>query len=380
VRAENPVIPEYDFLDFWRTADIFAYQCRHSIKQYGLRANRFIHNYEIVREAARFYEYWFNDGSQDLGDCVCILPESLPLEFDEKASPKTNIDALKHKLDCWIQWNANIPEPHFWQINKALRKIEKIANKPPNLDQPVSYHISDDSMTYDQARGYCFEKNMWLADPSSPFLLDGIRDAIEDKDFPTVWFQPEWAAPDECWIEEEIDDIGFEERPVDCWQEHQAICKKGQNFLSFGGTQTCVDFKLAPLEAKSYDEAQEYCESIPTGTLSFFFSQDELDQFNNGSGGRKQLLGLVRSPEFPSGWGAIEDKEITEVDVFAWGPGQPTSEADNNCVKTRDEDALTWENVPCDFPDGIQFSCRIESEQFADNECIASALPDPPAA
>jgi hypothetical protein len=107
LRAETFVIPEYDFLDFWRTADVLAYQCRHSLKQDGLRANRFIHNYEIVREAARFYEGWINDGTEDLGDCFCILPESPPLEFDEKASPKTNIDALNHKLDCWIQESSN---------------------------------------------------------------------------------------------------------------------------------------------------------------------------------------------------------------------------------------------------------------------------------
>ena len=120
VRAENPVIPEYDFLDFWRAADVFAYQCRHSIKEHGLRANRFMHNYEIVREAARFYEEWINDGTQDLGDCFCILPESPPLEFDEKASPKTNIDALKHKLDCWIQESLNKYYKYVLSIFKII--------------------------------------------------------------------------------------------------------------------------------------------------------------------------------------------------------------------------------------------------------------------
>jgi len=98
VRAENP-----DFLDFWRKADVFAYQARQSIKYHALlRANRFIDNYEIVREAARFYEVGYDD-TEDLGGCVCILPPFTTLEFDEKASPKTNIDALTHKLECWIQ-------------------------------------------------------------------------------------------------------------------------------------------------------------------------------------------------------------------------------------------------------------------------------------
>ena len=105
-RADNPVIPEYDFLDFWRTADVFAYQTRHSIKLHGPRANCFIHNYEIVREAARFYVGVINDGSQDLGDCTHDLPPVV-LDFDEKASPKTNIEKLKHKLDCWIQESLN---------------------------------------------------------------------------------------------------------------------------------------------------------------------------------------------------------------------------------------------------------------------------------
>jgi hypothetical protein len=103
LRAETSVIDEFDFLDFWRTADVFAYQIRHSIKLHGLRANRFMHNYEIVREAARFYEYSFNDGSQDLGDCL----DPIELDFDEKASPKTNIDALKHNLECWIEESLN---------------------------------------------------------------------------------------------------------------------------------------------------------------------------------------------------------------------------------------------------------------------------------
>ena len=101
-RAENL---DFDFLDFWRTADAFAYQCRHSLKHYGFRANSFIWHYEIVREAARFYEEQY-DGTQDLGDCLCILPP-FPLHFDEKASIKTNIDTLKHKLDCWIEESLN---------------------------------------------------------------------------------------------------------------------------------------------------------------------------------------------------------------------------------------------------------------------------------
>ena len=105
-RAESPVIADYDFLDFWRTADAFAYQCRHSMKRYGFRgANWFVNNYDIVREAARFYEELY-DGTEDIGDCICILPP-FTLQFDEKASIKTNIDSLKHKLDCWIQESLN---------------------------------------------------------------------------------------------------------------------------------------------------------------------------------------------------------------------------------------------------------------------------------
>ena len=244
-------------------------------------------------------------------------------------------------------------------------------------------------MTYDQARGYCYEKNMWLADPTSPFLLDGIRDAMLETTFQGFWFQPEWAKPGECWIEAESEAIGvpppFIERAVDCWEENRAICKKGQILPEL---QTCLDFQLAPFEAKSYDEAEEYCESIeprssyPIGNLPFFFSQDELDLFNqeaNLTEFREQLLGLVRE-DFLSGWGAINHTELTEVDVFAWGPDQPNDGEDNDCVMTRDADPLTWENVPCDFPAGIPFSCRIEWEQFVGTECIAPALPAPPAA
>ena len=102
MRAENP---DFDFLDFWRTADAFAYQTRYSLKRYGFRANRFLNNYDIVREAARFYKEMYN-GTQDVGDCICILPP-FTLQFDEKASIKTNIDSLKHKLDCWIQGSLN---------------------------------------------------------------------------------------------------------------------------------------------------------------------------------------------------------------------------------------------------------------------------------
>jgi hypothetical protein len=102
VRAENP-----DFLDFWRKADVFAYQARQSMKYHALlRANRFIDNYEIVREAARYYDDGWYDGTQDLGSCFCVLPP-FTLQFDEKASPKTNIDTLSHKLDCWIQESLN---------------------------------------------------------------------------------------------------------------------------------------------------------------------------------------------------------------------------------------------------------------------------------
>ena len=105
-RAETSVMI-YDFLDFWRTADVFAYQVRQSMKYHALlRANRFIDNYEIVREAARYYDDGWYDGTQDLGNCICVLPP-FTLQFDEKASPKTNIDTLNHKLDCWIQESLN---------------------------------------------------------------------------------------------------------------------------------------------------------------------------------------------------------------------------------------------------------------------------------
>jgi hypothetical protein len=112
-----------------------------------------------------------------------------------------------------------------------MKKIGKIADKPPNRDQPVSYHISDDKMTYDQARGYCFEKNMWLADPTSRDMLDGIENVLEeDKSVSyTVWFEPGWAEPGECWVEEEIGFLPiFAQDPVDCSEKHQAICKMGQ--------------------------------------------------------------------------------------------------------------------------------------------------------
>ena len=73
---------------------------------------------------------------------------------------------------------------------------------------------------------------MWLADPTSRDMLDGIRNAMEEKNYPIVWFQPEWAAPDECWIVEVIEatiippELG--EKATNCWEKHQAIYKMGQ--------------------------------------------------------------------------------------------------------------------------------------------------------
>ena len=100
--ATSTVDFDYDFLDFWRVADVFAYQCRHSIKDYAARAERLIENYEIVREAAGYYDSWPDVDKDTLGECLCILPTYWQ-SFDEKASPQTNINNLKHWTECWIQ-------------------------------------------------------------------------------------------------------------------------------------------------------------------------------------------------------------------------------------------------------------------------------------
>jgi len=73
---------------------------------------------------------------------------------------------------------------------------------------------------------------MWLADPKTTYMLDGIHNVIEqDKSVSTVWFEPGWAEQGECWVEEEILNLPwilFVEDTVDCSDKHQAICKMGQ--------------------------------------------------------------------------------------------------------------------------------------------------------
>ena len=209
-------------------------------------------------------------------------------------------------------------------------------------------------------------------------------------------FHPQWAGPGQCWTEEKIEIsfrppiYVFEEKSVNCTEKHQAVCEEGQ--MHPLGVETCVHFELAPFQAESFDQAQKYCQSIsfPTwpywtrvGDLPFFRSESELYQFNkqaNLTDYREQLLGLFRDPTEESRWEAYYGDMEIEVEVFSWGPGQPNPGVNNTCVMTRNADPYTWNNVPCDFPEGISFSCRIDWEEPAGYGYIPPVLPDPPAA
>ncbi|CAG5100153.1 Oidioi.mRNA.OKI2018_I69.XSR.g16868.t1.cds [Oikopleura dioica] len=365
---------EADFLDFWRETDIFAHQIRDTIYKKG--AQKFSKKYDRVREVVNFY--------QSSGECDSVVtsPTYEPVTFDEgsfdrRASPATNIAVFTDLIDRWIQSYACIEDlATFDSIVEALSDIFKIAKRKINRDQDVAFHLSEDVMTFDQARAYCFTNDMWLANPKNSGQQWGIKRSEFTNKF--VWFDSWKANEGECWYQNSWHKLinngtgsmaGTNEGPTDCNNKYHAACESGQLY-----EKTCLTFKKAPYGETEFVDAQAYC-NLAGGSLPFFNDKKELDEFNSQVSTR-QMIGLVRDSKLASGWMTRTGEEAT---FFKWRKGEPNNAGgDENCVATASNSDLLWNDVPCGFPDPVDFSCRFDETIHVWNSCPRHVMPARP--
>ncbi|CAG5081118.1 Oidioi.mRNA.OKI2018_I69.PAR.g9791.t1.cds [Oikopleura dioica] len=361
-------------LDFWTESDIYAYRVQKSIQKKGI-ANRFIKKYDQVRDAMR----WFQD--EGVCDSVVSSPSYEPVGFDAvfdaRASPGANIGSLADLLDRWTQSYACIEDPAIFEtIQDALVAMKRVAKLKINSDKDVSFHISDYQMSYDQALLYCFSQGMWLADPEDYEQQRGIVRSMTVGNY--VWFDSWQAAEGECWVQEYFGGAGpggkvkygVSDGPKDCNSKYYAACQSGQTY-----EKSCTAWPIAKIRVNEQAEAQEYCESAG-GNLPFFNDKKELEEWQNRPDPQREWLGIVRSDEFKSGWAKVTGEEAT---VFAWDGGEPNDVGgDEDCVFTRIDDPLVWNDVPCTSPGTEIFRCRIDSTVYVWEDCPVPEVPEPP--
>ncbi|CAG5110316.1 Oidioi.mRNA.OKI2018_I69.chr2.g4729.t1.cds [Oikopleura dioica] len=223
------------FFEFWGEANLFAYQVRESLPRPGL-GRRFLEKYDEVKQVVRFFQFE--------GNCESTITspthepaQSFAAIFDSRASPSTNIEALVNRLEWWIESYACVDDSSaddYEAVQQSLLEMKKIAKKPVNQDQDVSYHISDEKMSYNQARAYCFANDMWLADPQNWEEQSEIIDNMTINNY--VWFDSWKARENECWVQQYFTASGpggFVKEglwagAVDCDNKNYAICQSGQ--------------------------------------------------------------------------------------------------------------------------------------------------------
>ena len=149
------------FLDFWTETDIFAFRIQDAVSDV-VKGNMFFRKYENVRQVLQHYQ---NDG-----DCESVLSDPSYAQinvktFDDKLSEAANIDNLVDMLDDWIQSYACIDRKgHLKRYNRAMNLMRQVGDKEELQDEIFSFEVSNEKMSYTDALGYCFLKDMQLVE------------------------------------------------------------------------------------------------------------------------------------------------------------------------------------------------------------------------
>ena len=149
------------FLDFWTETDIFAFQIQNAISDV-VKGNAFLRKYENVREVLQHY--------QNGGNCASHLSNPTYAHvsvatFDEILNEAANIDSLVDMLDDWIQSYACIDKKgKLKRYNRAMDLMRQIGNNDQFQEEIFNFEVSKEKMSYTDALGYCFLKDMRLVE------------------------------------------------------------------------------------------------------------------------------------------------------------------------------------------------------------------------
>lgn len=149
------------FLDFWSESDVFAFQLQNAVSDV-VKGNRFYRKYKNLRQVLQHYQ---NEGECE-GDLSDPTYERVNVKtFDEKLNEAANIDNFVNMLDDWIQSYACIDKKNKLNMfNRAINLMRQVGDRDEFQEQAFDFEVSDEKMSYTDALGYCFLKDMRLLD------------------------------------------------------------------------------------------------------------------------------------------------------------------------------------------------------------------------
>lgn len=111
-------------------------------------------------------------------------------EYDIKRSVASNLKVLSKTLEDWVTSFVCLEEDTFEAkknlhvLSRIIDNLEELADKLTGDDAPqlFYYSISDEAMDGEAAANYCYEQDMWLADPATNIKKDLILEALNGQD------------------------------------------------------------------------------------------------------------------------------------------------------------------------------------------------------
>ena len=155
-------------LDFWRECDTIALQIQNDISKKlnnGRGHLKFTRKYEILKNVLKYYNDWHCES--EFTDLTGLFIEIR--EYDEKLNEARNIRNLADTIDEWIHSYACIEDKKTKNMfARAVTNLYNTSNKPQFGRQEYTFAISEDTMNYYEAAGWCFLQDMWLAELNGP--------------------------------------------------------------------------------------------------------------------------------------------------------------------------------------------------------------------
>merc|ERR1719223_1807765 len=213
------------FLDFWTETDVFAFQIQDAVSDV-VKGNRFFRKYKNLRQVLQHY--------QNSGDCEGDLSDPTYARvnvatFDEKLNEAANIENFVDMLDDWIQSYACIDKKNKLNMyNRAMNLMRKVGDNEEFQEEIFNFEVSNEMMSYTDALGYCFLKDMRLLEfegEDSEAVRQMMSPSLEDGE----WY---WYDDDGCNAVEGTE--ALVNNDFDCETELYAICMTGQ----YGTTTT----------------------------------------------------------------------------------------------------------------------------------------------
>ena len=155
-------------LDFWRECDTFALQIQNDVtNNLGKvpKHRKFTSKYEILKNVLKYYQdfYCESEFADPTLELVTIR------EYDEKLNEARNIRNLADMIEEWIESYACFKDRKTKNMfARAVTNLYNTSNKPEFGRQEFSFAISDETMNYYEAAGWCVLQDMWLAELNGP--------------------------------------------------------------------------------------------------------------------------------------------------------------------------------------------------------------------